>query len=73
MQAIFAQFMNGVSHMLVFVVAGGVLTAVSFSWGFTSFDSTAADYSSFAALLKIIGGSLFVLFKRTQYLAEKTK
>lgn len=56
MQAIFAQFMNGVSHMLVFVVAGGVLTAVSFSWGFTSFDSTAADYNSFAALLKIIGG-----------------
>ena len=48
--------MNGVSHMLVFVVAGGVLTAVSFLWGITSFDSTAADYNSFAAMLKIIGG-----------------
>ena len=48
--------MNGVSHMLVFVVAGGVLTAISFLWGITSFDSTAADYNSFAAMLKIIGG-----------------
>ncbi len=48
--------MNGVSHMLVFVVAGGVLTALSFLWGITSFDSTAADYNSFAAMLKIIGG-----------------
>ena len=42
--------------MLVFVVAGGVLTAVSFLWGITSFDSTASDYNSFAAMLKIIGG-----------------
>lgn len=53
---IYKHLMNGVSHMLVFVVAGGVLTAVSFLWGITSFDSTAADYNSFAALLKIIGG-----------------
>lgn len=53
---IYRHLMNGVSHMLVFVVAGGVLTAVSFLWGITSFDSTAADYNSFAAMLKIIGG-----------------
>lgn len=53
---IYNHLMNGVSHMLVFVVAGGVLTAVSFLWGITSFDSTAADYNSFAAMLKIIGG-----------------
>lgn len=53
---IYKHLMNGVSHMLVFVVAGGVLTAVSFLWGITSFDSTAADYNSFAALLKTIGG-----------------
>lgn len=53
---IYKHLMNGVSHMLVFVVAGGVLTAVSFLWGITSFDSTASDYNSFAALLKIIGG-----------------
>ena len=53
---IYKHLMNGVSHMLVFVVAGGVLTAVSFLWGITSFDSTKADYNSFAAMLKIIGG-----------------
>ena len=53
---IYKHLMNGVSNMLVFVVAGGVLTAVSFLWGITSFDSTASDYNSFAAMLKIIGG-----------------
>lgn len=53
---IYKHLMNGVSHMLVFVVAGGVLTAVSFLWGITSCDSTASDYNSFAAMLKIIGG-----------------
>lgn len=53
---LYKHLMNGVSHMLVFVVAGGVLTALSFLWGITSFDSTAADYNSFAAMLKIIGG-----------------
>ena len=53
---IYKHLMNGVSHMLVFVVAGGVLTALSFLWGITSYDSTAADYNSFAAMLKIIGG-----------------
>lgn len=53
---LYKHLMNGVSHMLVFVVAGGVLTAVSFLWGITSYDSTAADYSSFAAMLKIVGG-----------------
>ena len=53
---IYKHLMNGVSHMLVFVVAGGVLTAISFLWGITSYDSTAADYNSFAAMLKIVGG-----------------
>lgn len=53
---IYKHLMNGVSHMLVFVVAGGVLTSLSFLWGITSFNSTASDYNSFAAMLKIIGG-----------------
>lgn len=53
---LYKHLMNGVSHMLVFVVAGGVLTAVSFLWGITSYDSTATDYNSFAAMLKIVGG-----------------
>ena len=53
---LYKHLMNGVSHMLVFVVAGGVLTAVSFLWGIMSFDSTNAQYNTFAAMLKIIGG-----------------
>ena len=53
---IYKHLMNGVSHMLVFVVAGGVLTAISFLWGIMSFDSTNVQYNTFAAMLKIIGG-----------------
>ena len=53
---IYKHLMNGVSHMLPFVVAGGVLTAVSFLFGIYSFDSTNEQYNSFAAMLKIIGG-----------------
>ena len=53
---LYKHLMNGVSHMLVFVVAGGVLTAVSFLWGIMSFDSTNVQYNTFAAMLKIIGG-----------------
>ena len=53
---LYKHLMNGVSHMLVFVVAGGVLTAVSFLWGIMSFDSTNAQYNTFAAMLKIVGG-----------------
>ena len=69
---IYKHLMNGVSHMLVFVVAGGVLTAVSFLWGITSFDSTAADYNSFAAMLKIIGGIAmnFMVPVLSAYIAE---
>lgn len=69
---LYKHLMNGVSHMLVFVVAGGVLTAVSFLWGITSFDSTAADYNSFAAMLKIIGGTAMGLMVPvlSAYIAE---
>ena len=71
---IYKHLMNGVSHMLVFVVAGGVLTAVSFLWGITSFDSTAADYNTFAAMLKIIGGIAMNLMVPvlSAYIAEST-
>ncbi len=53
---LYKHLMNGVSHMLVFVVAGGVLTAVSFLWGIYSYDSTSEQYNTFAAMLKIVGG-----------------
>ena len=48
--------MNGVSHMLLFVVAGGVLIAISFAvWGIYSFDPTNAQYNATAAMLKSVG------------------
>lgn len=48
--------MNGVSYMLPFVVAGGVLTAISFFWGIYSYDPKSAQYNLIAATLKSIGG-----------------
>ena len=48
--------MNGVSHMLPLVVAGGVLTAISFLWGIFSFDPTHESYNVIAATIKSIGG-----------------
>lgn len=53
---LYKHLMNGVSHMLPFVVAGGVLIAISFLWGIYSFDPNSAQYNPFAALLKQIGG-----------------
>lgn len=54
---IYKHLMNGVSHMLPFVVAGGVLIAVSFLFGIFSFDPNSDQYNWFAALLKNdIGG-----------------
>lgn len=53
---IYKHLMNGVSHMLPLVVAGGVLIAISFLWGIYSFDPTSDQYNAFAALLKSVGG-----------------
>ena len=53
---IYKHLMNGVSHMIPFVVAGGVLVAVSFLWGIFSFDPNSDQYNPTAALLKQIGG-----------------
>ncbi|ALB28812.1 fructose-specific PTS transporter subunit EIIC [Companilactobacillus heilongjiangensis] len=52
----YVYLMNGVSHMLPLVVAGGVLTAVSFFWGINSADPKSAEYNAIAALLNTIGG-----------------
>ena len=49
--------MNGVSHMLPFVVAGGVLTAISFLWGIYSFDPSSDQYNVIAATIKTVGGT----------------
>lgn len=53
---IYKHLMNGVSHMLPLVVAGGVLTAISFLWGIFSFDPTHEQYNVIAATIKSIGG-----------------
>lgn len=53
---IYKHLMNGVSHMLPLVVAGGVLTAISFLWGIFSFDPTSEQYNVIAATIKSIGG-----------------
>lgn len=53
---LYVYLMNGVSHMLPLVVAGGVLTAVSFFWGINSADPKSAEYNALAALLNTIGG-----------------
>ena len=56
LRQIYKHLMNGVSHMLPLVVAGGVLTAVSFLWGIYSFDPASDQYNRIAALIKSAGG-----------------
>ncbi|VBB07220.1 phosphotransferase system fructose-specific iib subunit [Lucifera butyrica] len=56
---IYKHLMNGVSNMLPFVVAGGVLIAISFLWGIFSADPKSDQYNEFAAMLMKIGGQAF--------------
>ncbi|MBB6455412.1 PTS system fructose-specific IIC component [Salirhabdus euzebyi] len=60
-RAIYKHLMNGVSHMLPFVVGGGVLIAISFLFGIWSADPTHETYNEFAAFLKNTGGLAFGL------------
>lgn len=59
----YSQLLTGVSYMLPFVVAGGILIAISFFWGIWSADleKHPDDYVSFAASLKAIGDAAFTL------------
>ncbi|GAA3019824.1 PTS fructose transporter subunit IIC [Tetragenococcus solitarius] len=53
---IYNNLMNGVSHMLPFVVAGGILMAVSFAiWGVYSADPDSSQYNATAAMIKGVG------------------
>lgn len=56
-RAVYKHLMNGVSHMLPFVVGGGVLIAASFLWGIYSADPSSEQYNRFAAMLLEIGGT----------------
>lgn len=53
---LYVYLMNGVSHMLPLVVAGGVLIACSFFWGIHSAELGHPEFNQFAYLLNTIGG-----------------
>ncbi|WP_408008145.1 PTS fructose transporter subunit IIC [Pseudalkalibacillus sp. A8] len=61
MHTLYKNLMNGVSHMLPFVVGGGVLIALSFLFGIYSADPNHEQYNEFAALLNKVGGLSFSL------------
>lgn len=55
-RSIYKNLMNGVSHMLPFVVSGGVIIAISFAmWGVYSFDPNDPTYNQTSAMLKSVG------------------
>ncbi|ESF02922.1 PTS system fructose-specific EIIbc component [Salmonella enterica subsp. enterica serovar Urbana str. ATCC 9261] len=56
---IYKHLMSGVSNMLPFVVAGGILIAVSFLWGIYSADPNSAEYNATTAMLMKIGQQAF--------------
>lgn len=59
--SIYKNLMNGVSHMLPFVVGGGVLIAISFLFGIHSADPNHETYNELAAFLNKTGGLAFSL------------
>ncbi|WP_164667732.1 PTS fructose transporter subunit IIC [Virgibacillus doumboii] len=60
-RAIYKHLMNGVSHMLPFVVGGGVLIALSFLFGIHSANPDHESYNEFAAFLNKTGSVAFGL------------
>lgn len=59
--SIYKHLMNGVSNMLPFVVAGGILIAISFMFGIQSADPSHAEYNPVAEMIKFIGDNAFEL------------
>lgn len=55
-KGLYKHLMNGVSNMLPFVIAGGILIAISFFWGIKSADPKDPSYNLIAAQLMEIGG-----------------
>ncbi|MFX3616563.1 MAG: fructose-specific PTS transporter subunit EIIC [Sporolactobacillus sp.] len=58
---IYVYLMNGVSHMIPIVVAGGVLLAISFMFGIHSAEPGNAQYNPFAFQLNHIGATAMAL------------
>lgn len=59
---VYSCLMNGVSNMLPFVVAGGILIAISFFWGINSANPQDPSYNYIAHVIQQIGGAAFTLF-----------
>lgn len=59
--SIYKHLMNGVSNMLPFVVAGGILIAISFMFGIHSADPESVEYSPIAEMINFIGNNAFQL------------
>lgn len=57
----YKHLMNGVSHMLPFVVAGGILIALSFFWGINSSNPEDPSYSPIAQTLMVMGKLSFAM------------
>lgn len=53
---IYNHFMNGVNYMLPFVIAGGIIIALSFAFGITASDPKSDDYNALEGALSTIGG-----------------
>lgn len=56
LREIYKHLMNGISHMLPFVVGGGVLLALSFMFGINSAQPDDPSYNVFADFLHTTGG-----------------
>ncbi|KGT95885.1 hypothetical protein NG99_01750 [Erwinia typographi] len=59
---IYGTLMNGVSNMLPFVIAGGILIAISFLWGINSASPQDPSFNWTASVIKQIGAAAFTLF-----------
>ncbi|HDU7197914.1 PTS fructose transporter subunit IIC [Listeria monocytogenes] len=54
--SLYNHFMNGVNYMLPFVIAGGILIAISFAFGIDASNPDSDSYNALAAAFSKIGG-----------------
>lgn len=53
---LYNHFMSGVNYMLPFVIAGGIIIALSFAFGIAASDPQSENYNALAGALSRIGG-----------------
>ena len=54
--SLYSHFMSGVNYMLPFVIAGGILIAISFAFGIDASNPESDSYNALAAAFNKIGG-----------------